>query len=88
MDRKLTNKKAYPKSIVFDGLEGNYSETHSIRDNMSSCSRKRSMNEDKYSVIHAPQEKDEVIPENQDEGIEDKKEEEVSQKEDDVLKEV
>ncbi|CAI2384566.1 unnamed protein product [Moneuplotes crassus] len=62
MDRKLTNKLNYPKTIVFDGLEGNYSDVHTIRDNNSSYSRKRSdADPDKYSVIHAP--KDDKIEE-------------------------
>jgi hypothetical protein len=50
----LTNKSGYPKTIVFEGLESNYSDIHSVRDNSSSYRQKRnpSHEEEKYSVIH------------------------------------
>ena len=34
LDKKLINKNGYPKTIVFDGLEGNYSDTYNVRDNL------------------------------------------------------
>ena len=58
LDKKLTNKNGYPKVIIFDGLEGSYSDTHSIRDNSSSYRQKREelkseeIPEDKYSSAH------------------------------------
>ena len=54
MFRKLTNKSGYPKAIVFEGLECNYSDIHSVRDHSSSYRQKRnpSHEEEKYSVIH------------------------------------
>lgn len=51
MDKKITNKEGYPKSIIFEGLEGNYSEVYSQRDLGSSYNKARD-NDDKYSVIH------------------------------------
>ena len=41
LDKKFTNKSGYPKVIMFDGLEGMYSDTHSIRDNYSSYRQNR-----------------------------------------------
>jgi len=64
LDRKLTNKSGYPKMIVFDGFEGSYSDTHSLRASSSSYKQKRTGDldenksgddqENRYSVIHKP----------------------------------
>jgi hypothetical protein len=62
MDRKMTNKAGYPKTIVFDGLEGGYSDNKSVKDTTSSYSRKRA-DSGKYSVIHSNKENIEEIAE-------------------------
>jgi len=40
MDKKLTDKNGYPKTIVFEGLEGSYVETYSRKDSISSNMQK------------------------------------------------
>ena len=51
MDNKINNKDGYPKSIIFEGLEGSYAQNYSQRDISSSYSKQKDET-DKYSVIH------------------------------------